>query len=327
MPVGDVTAELSLVAEAIVQVTLEQAAEQVGDDGPLTRSAGRLLSRFCVVAFGKLGGRELNYSSDIDLLGVYQPLRGTRGDEGPLWNEQFNRLMERLSADLSNHTAEGYAYRVDTRIRPYGTAGALSHTLTNLVHYYLTSASGWEIQALLKMRPVAGAVEIGEKLHARLLPLLTEKREKAEVAGQIEHMRDLALQHGARRDVVDVKNGRGGIRDIEFLVQGLQLVHASENKELLCENTLQALNKLGKAGILPADVAGRLSERYVFLRRVEHFLQLFEDRQVHTLPARREDLAALARRVLGAGHDQSAFLAMLNGYLEDVYRLYREYLL
>ncbi|MBD3393516.1 MAG: glutamate-ammonia-ligase adenylyltransferase [Chitinivibrionales bacterium] len=328
VPVGDVTTELSLLAEAVVQVTLERAAQYVGcSSNLLTRSPGGLLSRFCIVAFGKLGGRELNYSSDIDLLGVYEPAPGCGSSEGSLWSEQFNRLIERVCADLSNHTSEGYAYRVDMRIRPYGSAGGIAHALPVLVEYYRRSASAWEIQALLKLRPIAGASGLGERLCEHLRPLLTRPHDPTQVARHIEHMRETAVRSHVRPGEVDVKNGRGGIRDIEFLTQGLQMIHAHATPHVLSRNTLHALEKLRQFHILPAHVADNLMQRYVFLRRVEHFLQLFDDRQVHILPHAEDELRALARRVQGSGSGSKEFHATVSACLEEVHSAFRRFLL
>jgi glutamate-ammonia-ligase adenylyltransferase len=238
--------------------------------------------------------------------------------------------MEKLKRELSIHTEEGYAYRVDLRLRPYGSSGELVQSDKALLDYYRNSASLWERQALLKVRPVAGNLELGYKVIDKARSLLLESREKRQIVEAIDTMRSRTINNLGDRlsNTLNVKLGAGGIRDIEFLVQGLQLIYASRKKDrkLLEGNTLKALNILMEEGYLPAATATQLSRDYLFLRRVEHFLQLFEDRQVHTLPVDHSELRALARRIMGAGVESDAFLTKLKDCLERVRRAYTAYL-
>jgi glutamate-ammonia-ligase adenylyltransferase len=284
-----VMAEISDLADGIVRACLARLGERAG---------------FCVIALGKLGGKELNYSSDIDLLAL-------RSDTCQA--AEAARLMDDLRADLSAHTPEGHAYRVDLRLRPYGTAGELVPSLGALAHYYGSAAGLWEVQALLKARPIAGDGELGARFLEEVRPLLRARRSREQVAASIGRMRRQALRWSERAlpQTTDVKTGLGGIRDIEFLVQGLQLLHAADTPGVLAGGTLAGLEALGGAGILPQDRAGQLAEDYLFLRRVEHFLQIHEDRQTHSLPRDPAKLDALARQVLGAGAGARDFLAEL----------------
>jgi glutamate-ammonia-ligase adenylyltransferase len=227
------------------------------------------------------------------------------------------------------HTEEGYAYRVDLRLRPYGGSGELVPSLAGLVDYYEKTASLWEIQAALKLRPVAGNLGLGYALLERLRPALLRPRRRDDVVNSIEKMRRAAIKQGTRATGpgLDVKSGVGGLRDIEFLVQGLQLIHAADQPELVHGNTLAALEALGRAGFLPESVTEDLRRDYLFLRVVEHYLQILEDRQIHAVPEDTAELAALARRVLGPGEDGSSFLGRLEQCVARVRVAYRTYLL
>ena len=313
--VRDIMLDLSALAEAILQVAAEQAWR---DAGPGDTTATR--ARFCVLAFGKLGGEELNYSSDIDLLAVYDDRRDA--SESPAEETAlFGSVMDRLRGDLAAHTEDGHAFRVDLRLRPYGSAGMLVSSVSGVEAYYREAAAPWEIQALLKLRPVAGSLPVGAALIERLKPILLARRDRATVAETILQMRETA-QRQQRRGVLggltDVKTGLGGIRDVEFLAQGLQLIHAAEHPELLTPSTLQALDELAEAGILPDNLAIELMNDYIFLRRVEHYLQILEDRQIHALPSDPSELEALSKRMLGVQARADEFIAQLESCQQRV---------
>ncbi len=310
----DVMLELSALAEACVRVTLERVLE-AGRPG---RAPGR---QFCIMAMGKMGGNELNYSSDIDLIGIMD-------DSGPLPKDFFARAMEKVRSDLSAHTAEGYAYRVDLRLRPFGRAGELVPTATALMDYYRHNASLWEIQAALKMRPVAGNLKLGDTFLERLKPLLRERRERTDIVNSIDRMRRASLQSSSAGlgSTLDVKSGTGGLRDVEFLVQGLQLIHGPEIPGILGGNTLTALDNLQESGVLPDGVATQLKEDYIFLRRTEHYLQILEDRQIHALPRDPAALRVLARRMMGGHVEAEKFMEVLDHTLERIHDAYVTYL-
>ena len=311
-PPGEIILELSNLAEAVIRAALQRRWEEPG--------AGPAPAYF-VLAYGKLGGRELNYSSDLDLLGVSS---GGSAEE----DERLRRAMERLRADLSDHTAEGYAYRVDLRLRPFGRSGELVVSRPVLGRYLAEQASPWELQAFLKARPVAGDLALGEAFVEEIRPLLLRTAEREPVFRAIDRMRaqtlrQLARARGGGPPEVNVKSGPGGIRDVEFLVQGLQLTHAARlSAELLGGNTLEALEALKGRGVLDPSLADRLREDYIFLRKVEHSLQLFEDRQVHALPRDPAELEALARRVLGVPGAEG-FMTRLEDTLRRVEAAYR----
>lgn len=312
--------ELTNLAEAIVRVALDSVWEKPGQE-PSPQS------RFCVLAFGKLGGRELNYSSDIDLIAIREDGdQGSRKDaEHDRERELFTSVMKSLRSDLSTHTEEGYVYRVDLRLRPFGRAGELVPSFQSLIRYYGEEASLWEIQALLKIRPIAGNPSLGRRFLDAIRPLLLRRRKSAPVVKEIERMRDRAIR-AARKPgaALDVKSGTGGLRDVEFTVQALQLFHAPRNPALLEENTLTALDLLGEAGVLIRPLVEQLKQDYLFLRRVEHFLQILDDRQTHALPQDSDELEALGKRVLGVDSGPERFITELTACLARIRSAYRQ---
>lgn len=312
----DVVAELSMLAQAFVRVVLEQAMERLG-----VPQAGR--DRFCILALGKLGGMELNYSSDIDLLGLWDDREASAGDGDRV---MYGRLMEEVRSDLSKHTAEGYAYRVDLRLRPFGREGELAPPFSALVDYYRRKASLWEVQAALKVRPLAGNVSLGHAFLETMGRVWTAQRSPGSIVGSIDRMREAAVK-ATSGTAPDVKSGAGGLRDVEFLVQGLQLMHGRNRPGILTGNTLTALDLLCHEGILPAQATAELKEDYLFLRRVEHCLQIMEDRQIHAVPQEKEERRSLAKRVLGVESDEERFMAVLKTCLDRVRGHYKRHLL
>jgi glutamate-ammonia-ligase adenylyltransferase len=309
----EVMLELSRLAEAFVQAVLQMRV----------RKQPEMKDRFCVLAMGKLGGHELNYSSDIDLVGLW---RDGQGEDELDKKTFFARLMEDLRGDLSSHTEEGAAYRVDLRLRPFGRDGDLVPSWSSLVRYYNEKASLWEIQAALKMRPVAGNLRLGYSFLEKIRPVLLRDWKREGVARSIVKMRTVGMKTRSV-STQDVKSGMGGLRDVEFLVQGLQLIHGAKIPSLLEGNTLNALELLGKENVLPESVAGSLKEDYLFLRRAEHCLQILEDRQIHAIPKDRRELKALARRLLGPEGNEDRFMEKLNGCLLRIHETYTKYLM
>jgi [glutamine synthetase] adenylyltransferase / [glutamine synthetase]-adenylyl-L-tyrosine phosphorylase len=312
----DVVTDLSRLAEGFVRAALEQAMGRL-EVPPDVRD------RFCVFALGKLGGTELNYSSDVDLLGVWDDRDARAGEQE---RTLFARVMEEVRSDLSRHTEEGHAYRVDLRLRPFGHEGELVPSFSALVDYYQKKARLWEIQAGIKIRPVAGAVRVGYAFLEHIRPVLLKERNPASIVESIDRMRKAAVKACAGA-ALDVKNGAGGIRDVEFLVQGLQLMHGGKNPWILEGNTLGGLDLLAEAGILSEEDVGRLKEDYLFLRRVEHYLQIMEDQQIHAIPKEKEELRALAKRIMGVESDEERFMKALRACLSRVREQYREHLM
>ncbi len=297
VPLAAVTREISALARACLVATVDAAFTDRQTADPARR-------RFTLLAFGKLGGNELNYSSDIDLLGVYEPdPAGSREDE----QERYGGVLRQVRADLAEHTADGYAYRVDFRLRPFGTAGPLATTTEAVDRYYAGSAASWELQAAIKLSHVAGDAELARKLLSTVCAHCRRRVDPNTVRGTISRLRSQAMKQAARRGH-DIKNGPGGIRDIEFVVQGLQLENLHEHATLQQPNSLEALEALASAGILSPHLCSLIQEDYEFLRRVEHTLQLFDDQQVHILPDDKQAAGQLGRRVYGRKIEGATFL-------------------
>lgn len=322
-PLEEITQDLSALAEVIIDFVLEKEWLRLAGEKHHPDIA-TLPDHFCVMALGKLGGRELNYSSDIDLLGIYDDASfgGSAGKQGEL----YALSMERLRNSLSAHTGEGYAYRVDLRLRPHGGAGELAQSLSSLGTYYEQKADTWEIQALLKARPVAGNRDVGCKFLGMLKPVLAKDRKRDDVVSSIRKMRGKAVQTSASDAERDIKTGVGGIRDVEFLVQCLQLCHLSTHPDLLEPNTLSAIALMREEGILSEAASTVLRDDYIFLRRIEHHLQILEDLQVHELPGSDAGLTALARRILGSGADKELLMREVSRRQQRIRGLYDEHL-
>ncbi len=262
-----VTEQLSRLAEVVLGECLRRAAPPQ-DAAALT-----------VLALGKLGGEELNVSSDVDLVFV---------SAAPDRVEAATRAARALCGALA--APEGLLYRVDVRLRPWGGSGPLVVSAHRLADYLSRQARPWERQAMLRARPVAGDLASGEAVLQQVAPLLL-----ADAPGVRARVRAEKEAIERRAPALDVKLAPGGIRDVEFIVQALQVEHGGRHPEVLTGNTLSGLDRLALAGLLAAEDVAALAERYGLLRDVEHRLQLADYRQVHTLPADPGRQAVLAR--------------------------------
>jgi len=244
---------------------------------------------FAVIGMGKLGGRELNYASDVDVLFVHD------GD-----GEAADAAARHLLAVMSEPSADGIVFRTDADLRPEGRAGALSRTLDSYAAWYERWARPWEFQALLKARPAAGDGALADRFVAATRPLVWPDVLDPDLVREARAMKARSEEGTRRRGVGarELKRGPGGIRDIEFAVQLLQLVHGRPDAEIRSPTTLDALRQLAAGGYVEADDAERLRSAYVFLRTVEHRLQLRDEAQTHTLPSEAGSRTLLAR-VLG----------------------------
>ena len=304
----EVVREISALARAVV----DQAYLQVQREIP---------GRLSILAFGKLGGDELNYSSDIDLLAVYESTPGEENQE-----QQLGRLFRQVVRDLSDHTRDGQAYRVDLRLRPWGNAGRLVYSTETLYRYYRDEAELWELQAAIKLAPIAGDRELGAEVMRQLERITSARLQTAgreRIVATVRQLRQRAVtQYHDESSGADVKNGEGGIRDIEFLVQALQMLHHTLYPHLMTGNTLLGLRHLEEAGILDTGKVTELREDYQFLRRIEHFLQVYDDQQLHAIPTEPEAQGKLARLVLGPDGKADALQERLRTTLTRVRREY-----
>ena len=272
-PFEEVVAEVTAVAEAC----LATAADAAGGG-------------LAVIGMGKLGGAELNYSSDVDVVFVH-------GEEGPDAQAAAVRVAARLIALLSEATEDGVALRVDADLRPEGRSGPLSRSLRATAEYYRKHAATWERQAWLKARPAAGDADLGVRLLDELEPGLYPEHLPPSAIEDVRSMKVRIEEYVRARgkDDVEVKRGRGGIRDVEFAVQLLQLVHGRRDVSLREPNTLRCLTALADGGYVAAADADALSDSYRFLRTLEHRLQLAREAQTHELPRDERSLTTIAR--------------------------------
>ncbi|MBI3829458.1 MAG: bifunctional [glutamate--ammonia ligase]-adenylyl-L-tyrosine phosphorylase/[glutamate--ammonia-ligase] adenylyltransferase [Planctomycetes bacterium] len=292
----DTVRALSDLADACVETALELCAENLkqrfgalpSDRAAAVRPGLAPPPPFVVLAMGKHGGRELNYSSDIDLIFAFNEGGPTQGTGRSVERaEFFTQLGKEMIAALDQLTDDGRVYRVDMRLRPYGAAGVLACSTRELLEYLQSEGRTWERQAWLKARAVAGDLELGEQALRELEPFVYRRFLTLESIGDIQSLkRQIELNVARRGETRDeVKLGHGGIRDIEFTVQFLQLLHGGEHAAVRGGNTLKALRALRGEALLTHEEAERLEAAYVFLRQVEHRLQIHGDLQTHKLPA------------------------------------------
>ena len=250
--------------------------------------------RLIVVAMGKLGGAELNVSSDVDLVFVFPEDGETVGPKSIANQEFFDRLGRRVAGTLADVTAEGFVFRVDLRLRPYGDAGPPATSFAALEHYLVAQGRTWERYAWLKARPLTG--DRAEDLERLIAPFVFRKYLDYDAYAGLRDVHRQIREQGRRKDHArNVKLGPGGIRELEFIVQALQLVRGGREPALRVRGTLPALAVLGERGLLPGPAAGELAAAYAFLRNLEHRLQYRDDRQTHDLPEDPAEQAALAR--------------------------------
>ncbi|MFO0956387.1 MAG: bifunctional [glutamate--ammonia ligase]-adenylyl-L-tyrosine phosphorylase/[glutamate--ammonia-ligase] adenylyltransferase [Isosphaeraceae bacterium] len=294
-----ITADLSSLAEACVDVAYRLARVATSEKHGEPLRADGALARFVVLALGKLGGQELNYSSDIDLVFLHEGDGPTAGRKPISAGEFFARMAGDLVRLLADFTTLGAAYRVDLRLRPEGNQGALTRSLESALGYYETQGRTWERQALIKCRPVAGDLDLGRSFLDAIAPFVYRRYLGAAEIGEIKALKRKieARTVSAGTNALEVKTGRGGIRDVEFVVQFLQLLHGGPYPSVRHPNTLHAIARLEQVGCLSAEERGVMEDTYKFLRGVEHRLQAMFDLQTHQMPSDPEGQRMLAIRL------------------------------
>src|SRR6266496_505934 len=309
-PLEETTAELSQVAEICIRRVFEHW------NAEFRQRHGSPDAEFAILALGKLGGGELNHSSDVDLLFLYS-------DEGQLsphlsYHEFFNRLAKKILETFSIPHPEGSLFRVDLRLRPEGSAGPLARSLESMENYYAGFGETWERLALIKARGVGGNRELAYEFLRQHQPFIYPKSPTPDLLDEIAKIkrrieRDIARSDGLERDV---KLGRGGIREIEFVVQTLQFIHGGRHIFLQETSTLDALRGLSRLELIPRKEVVDLDRAYRFLRQVEHRLQIEAEQQIHTIPREPTALNKLARSL---GFDSTnEFTAALNKTMQNV---------
>jgi glutamate-ammonia-ligase adenylyltransferase len=310
----ETTAELSELADICITQVFEHWNTE------LRARLGSPRSEFGVIGLGKLGGRELNHSSDVDVIFLY-------GEEGQITtslsnHEWFNRLAARIAETFSVSDAAGSLFRIDLRLRPEGTAGPLARSLESMENYYAGFGEIWERLALIKARGICGSPELAYDFIRQHQPFVFPKSPTPDLLDEIA-----AIKRRIERDIVgaenlnrDVKLGAGGIREIEFVVQALQFIHGARNTFLQEPGTLPALGALAQLELLPREDIRQLETAYRFLRRVEHRLQIDAEQQTHTVPQPGEALDQLARS-LGFG-SATIFRSVLDEQMQNVRRIF-----
>ncbi|MEU3543901.1 bifunctional [glutamine synthetase] adenylyltransferase/[glutamine synthetase]-adenylyl-L-tyrosine phosphorylase [Streptomyces paromomycinus] len=282
---AETAAELADLATATVRAALEIAGEEQPTDAAACRLA--------VIAMGKCGGRELNYVSDVDVIFVAEARDGTEEAKAL---QAATRLAGRMMRVCSEVTAEGTIWPVDANLRPEGRNGPLVRTLNSHLAYYERWAKTWEFQALLKARPMAGDEELGKEYVAAVTPLVWQVSERENFVTDVRQMRRRVVENIPAAQVDrELKLGPGGLRDVEFAVQLLQLVHGRSDGTLHSPSTLEALSALASGGYVGREDAKALDAAYCFLRTLEHRIQLYKLRRTHLMPEDAPDLRRLAR--------------------------------
>ncbi len=314
VPVDGVAAELADLAGATLEAALAVArAEQRPDAAPC---------RLAVVAMGKCGGRELNYVSDVDVVFVGEAVDGA-DDVAAL--RTATALAVALMRACSAPTSEGSIWPVDAALRPEGKAGPLVRTLPSHVAYYERWAKTWEFQALLKARPVAGDLDLGRRYVDAVAPMVWRAADRPDFVSDVQQMRrrvesSLPADAGDR----ELKLGPGGLRDVEFSVQLLQLVHGRTDDALRSANTLEALEALSSYGYVGRDDAADLDRAYRFLRTLEHRLQLHRLRRTHVMPVDETELRRLGRSLGMRSSPVSELNEQWRQHARDVRRLHEK---
>ena len=321
--VKEVTDELSGLATACLDAAIRFHERRLrARHGPPTGNAGRDPGAgFCAIAMGKLGARELNFSSDVDLLYVYERDGETEGDKPITHFAYYAKLAELVTEAIAKPTEDGFVFRVDLNLRPDGQNGPIVNSIRAAEMYYQTFGRSWERNALVKARPGAGDLAVGEELLRTLEPFVWRRSLDLDVLSEIQAMKARIDARAGAEGREDLKLGKGGIREAEFFVSALQLLHGGrpDGKALRERAVIPALDRLLFAGIVPSRDHDELTDAYLFLRRAEHRVQMVEGAQTHRLPPPGERLG-LARSM---GYATEADLeAALGAHRERVARLF-----
>ena len=301
------TTELSDLAEAALRAMYSHINTELRTEHGIPLETDGNEARFAVIGMGKFGGRELNFSADLDLMFVYSAEGKTT--QGMPNTDYFSKVGLELVNRMKGNTGGGGIYELDLRLRPFGTGGAIALSLAGYQNYYEKEAETWERQALIRARPVAGDVELGERFVEQAYAFAYSQPLTPDQVAQIVHNRQRKeaqatrlpstsrRRRGRRRQMVDVKSGYGGLVDIEFAVQTLQLIYGTAHPQVRVPNTVEAITKLREVGAVTANQRHQLIEAYEFLRSVENSLRIVHDRPLHALPDKASELEQLAKRL------------------------------
>lgn len=324
----DTMEELSNLADAILDYALSLAVQDLDNRyGPPRRAddRGRIAdAEFCVIALGKLGSMELNYASDIDLLFLYSDDGTTsgHGERGEVSNrEYFVKLSETIARLVGQSGGEGAAYRVDLRLRPHGRDGSLACSLPEATRYYERSAQDWERQSLIRARAAVGSTNLFSRFKEAVTPYVFRPDVSVtEALASVRLAKQKIDRQTEKKSGYNVKLGRGGIREIEFIAQALQLAHGGRDDWLRVPHTLVSLGRLADRAFITEHERTELSDAYYFLRALEHRLQMEHGLQTHTVPDSQESRALIARRTGFSTAEE--FDAALKTHTSNVRRVY-----
>jgi len=337
--VEDTVSALSLVAEALIEAACVVAEEGLRKSlglRPLGARGrpGSARTGFTVLGLGKLGGGELNFSSDVDLVYLYATDRGRApgGAGGSDRGDYFQALARRITTALVDVTGEGYLYRVDLRLRPEGHSGSVAQSLRSFEEYYDSRGATWERLALLKAWPVGGDIALGARFLERVRPFVYGRPFDAAALADVRRVKQQIDRKIAERAESHrhVKLGVGGIREIEFICQAMQVRFGGRHRSLRERSTLGALDALRRARLLALEEHDALVRAYLFLRDVENKLQMVSDTQVHALPEAPEELRACALRLGYRDRDpnkaEDALLSDYRSHTEATHRIFQDVL-
>ena len=281
---------------------------------------------FVIFGMGKLGGEELNFASDIDIIYAYESDHGSaQSPEGKeiTIHEYFTRLCRAINESIGAVTADDIVFRIDLRLRPEGSQGPIANSMASIERYYENWGRPWERQAWLKARPCAGDLELGKAIESALQPFIFPRSTSPRIIQDVSGLNQKIKAEFDRSTIeqgFDVKNGEGGIREIEFFVQALQLIHAGRNTAIRSKSTIEALDQLFFAGLITETEQAAITKAYHFLRHVEHVLQLQEGQQTQKLPGDPEALEIFAER---AGfNNNEVFIEELKNHTDEVARIF-----
>jgi len=339
--VEETGAALSALAEVLIQKAYEVSdramRREEGTPFHKDSSGKRVRTGFTVLAMGKLGGGELNFSSDVDLMYLYASDRGGVSRSGASGRsaaiskeEYFKRLSQKITSALSDVTPEGYVYRVDLRLRPEGKMGSLAHSLPAFLRYYASRGETWERLALTKTWPVAGDRSLGMKFMKKVTRFIHGRPFDRKARSEVKRIKERIDQKMSARGLSrrNVKLGFGGIREIEFIVQSLQVSFGGKAPGIRGRNTRKALRRLLDHGFLSKEEHRDLSAAYRFLRDLENKLQMVSDVQTHAIPVDSEEVRACAIRLgYRDGAQESAvdrFSKEYDGHTNRVHRIFQD---
>lgn len=322
----ETTLELSELASVSLEIAyrfcLKQLKTEYGTPIYTDNDGSEKESEFVIIGMGKLGGMELNFSSDIDIIYIYSSDKGETTRKISL-HAFYVKLSEMITRLIGNTTEDGIVFRVDLNLRPEGKGGDLANSLRSAEIYYESWGQAWERAAMIKARPVAGSIKLGEEFLKMIEPFVYRRYLDFTAIEEIRSMKekiDLSLLRAAP-DAVDVKLGIGGIREIEFFAQAIQLINGGKDKIIREKNTLAALESLKNRGyIAPPDVAGILKRGYIFLRNLEHRIQIVEGRQTQVIPAKATEVERIARMMrFKAAEEFWGEYKKETGFVHDIY--------